>query len=273
MNIVSLSPTVTELLLYLDVTTGLAGVTPECLLPPEVAHIQRINDSQQLQALHPQIIIVESTSALTRSSETWATVPRIITAKFQTLELMYQTIAEIGKVCGVSEKASQLINRIKAQSMDWADNFYQRTKNKKVSVLSSVNPLTIAGFMVPDLVKLCSADPQHHLIGEPDAPTSWTEIHKFRPDVIIVAPRNYSLKESTACFKNLEKEKLWEEIPAVKRGEVIFMDGVSLYAPGPRILDAIAILFSAIAGLESGYITPRDSFHRLRFLELNRHKI
>jgi hypothetical protein len=31
-------------------------------------------------------------------------------------------------------------------------------------------------------------------------------------------------------------------------------------------------LVSAMAGLDAGYITKRDEFHRLRFVELHRHR-
>ena len=59
---------------------------------------------------------------------------------------------------------------------------------------------------------------------------------------------------------------------AVKRGEVIFMSGRQLYAPGPGIVRAAACVVSGMAGLDSGYITKRDEFYRLRFVELHRHR-
>ena len=64
----------------------------------------------------------------------------------------------------------------------------------------------------------------------------------------------------------------WEGLPAVKRGDVIFADGVSLYDAGPGFLRGAAVVVSALASLESGYITKRDEYVKLRFVELHRHK-
>ena len=94
----------------------------------------------------------------------------------------------------------------------------------------------------------------------------------FRPDVIIVAPCGATLEESLRSLKELEAAPEWEDIPAVKRGEVIFYEGVELYQPGPRFIKGVAVMVSAVAGLDSGYITKKDEFYRLRFVELHRHR-
>ncbi len=100
------------------------------------------------------------------------------------------------------------------------------------------------------------------------------KIIAFHPDVIIVAPRGMELKASLASFKELSKLKGWEELPAVVRGEVIFTDGIKhFYNPTDGLVDSMAVLLSGIAGFESGYIAERDTFYRLRWLELHRHRL
>jgi iron complex transport system substrate-binding protein len=109
--------------------------------------------------------------------------------------------------------------------------------------------------------------------GQAGREVTWDEIVAFKPDVIIVAPRGFDVNASARLFKRFEKLPGWEDVSAVKRGEVVFAPGLGLFdRPGPRIRDAMAILISAIAGLDSGYITPRDSFYRLRWIELQRHR-
>lgn len=181
---------------------------------------------------------------------------------------------EVGRVVNAQDKARAAAQRLKAQLMDWCDNFYDRMKNKRVSVLSAIAPVRLAGLWVPDMVALCSGISQMARDGSPDKEISWQELVEFRPDVILVAPRGKSLKESMAMFKELEKFPEWEKVPAVKRGEVSFVDGIEhFYEPGPKLMESMAILISAIGGLDSGYITQRDSFYRLRWLELQRHRI
>jgi iron complex transport system substrate-binding protein len=90
--------------------------------------------------------------------------------------------------------------------------------------------------------------------------------------VIVVAPVGFNLSESVKTFSKVVTLPEWESLPAVKRGEVIFAAGDALYRPGPRLVKGAAVLISAIAGLDSGYITERDEYFKLRYLELHRHR-
>ncbi len=191
---------------------------------------------------------------------------------------------EVAQDLSVSEKGRSLAQRVKAQSMDWCDNFYDRMKNKRVTFVSDLvcgtspnSPLTalqLAGYWVPDMIQLASGFSQERISGKAPREVKWQEIIDFRPDVMLVAPQGLDLKEALATFKVMEKLPRWEEVLAVKRGEVFFCPGLhNFYRASPSITDSMAILISVMAGFDSGYITPRDSFFRLRWLEMQRHKI
>jgi iron complex transport system substrate-binding protein len=185
---------------------------------------------------------------------------------------MLEGCGVVGSALGRIREGYDIASRVKAQLMDWGSNFYDRMKNKKVTVLSSITPLAVAGLWIPDVVKLFSGKPQCDEVGEPHAPTTWDEILSFRPDIIVVAPEGATVEQSVKTFKELQAVPQWEDIPAVKRGAVVFADGVNLFRPGPRFVQGAAVLLSAMAELDSGYITKRDEFYRLRFVELHRHR-
>jgi ABC-type Fe3+-hydroxamate transport system substrate-binding protein len=103
-------------------------------------------------------------------------------------------------------------------------------------------------------------------------PTTWEELAAFAPDAIMVAPRGKTLEESVRYLRKLEDAPQWDSLPAVKRGEVVFADGIRIYQTGAGLLEGAGILVSAMAGLDAGYITKREEFHRLRFVELHRHR-
>lgn len=187
-------------------------------------------------------------------------------------EQITEMIVDLGRGLGVPIAGRDRAQRLKAQALDWAQNFYDRMKNKKVVVLSSIEPLTSAGLWIPDLITLGSAHPLEANPGQEDREISWAELESFRPDVIVLALRGQSLDIAASYLPMLEKIPAWEKLPAVKRGEVIFAPGKALYWPGYGLVNGISMLYSAIAGLESGYITERDSFFRLRYLELHRHR-
>ena len=238
-------------------------------------------DLEMLKSLSPSIVLTDfegldsESDRVRREGELSQYIGRevrLIALRARTLEGVYGAIERVGEVVGKSPAAREMCNRIKAQIMDWCDAFYDRMKNKRVVVLSSVTPLRLAGRWIPDLVKAASCIPQYNAVGGGPKEVTWREIEEFRPDVIVVAPEGFSLEESVKTLRFLERFPTWESVPAVKRGEVIFCEGMGLYLPGPRILSGVAQLISGIAGLESGYITDRDSFYRLRWVELHRHR-
>jgi iron complex transport system substrate-binding protein len=128
------------------------------------------------------------------------------------------------------------------------------------------------GRWFPDLIRLLGAKSIDPVLSRPAEALAWAEIVKARIDVLVVAPENYSIAESVKTLSILQILPGWDDIPAVKRGEVIFASGTDLYRPGPRFLKGAAIVVSAIAGLDSGYITERDEYFKVRYLELHRHR-
>lgn len=308
MKIVSLVPEMTELVCYFGQEQSLVGVSHRCHFPESVVDLPKVTrdgasakspvnaadlavvigpdlaDIQLLASLEPDLVLTkisganDNPSLLSRIrqelSDVCAKEVRVFSAEPLILNQVYDLFEGVAKEIGVKQKGHDLAARLKAQVMDWGDNFYDRMKNKKVTFLASVTPLSLAGYWIPDLIHLCSAMSQVRLPGKPHFSLEWKDIVEFRPDVIIVAPEDFPIEASMKTFKLMEKYPNWEDIPAVKRGEVIFTDGLShFYRPGPRLIESMGILTSAIGGLESGYITPRDAFYRLRWMEMQRHRI
>lgn len=185
---------------------------------------------------------------------------------------LYAMFEGVAEVVGKGWLGRELAQRTKAQIQDWTRNFYERARNKRVTVLSSVAPLALTEGLVADLVRVMTGQPQERSEGLEARPFGWAEVVQNRSDVVIVAPCGSPLEESVKTLQILEKLPDWESVPAVKRGEVVFCEGARFYQPGPHFLRTAAVVISAMAGLDSGYITQRDEYFRLRFLELHRHR-
>ncbi len=304
MKIISLDPFITDFIVHSGLGQTLAACTHDCSLPKEFAAVKRVTQEGEPPApeLGNREILwdkAKETGATLLLVADWNTTMqslpltperaaaieslvkeqlgagiKLILLAPRTLESMEATLEHLAVVLKVPLKGRELAQKIQAQAMNLADNFYDRMKSKKVSFLSSVLPLRLAGFWIPDLIKLCSAQSQNNVSGSEDREVTWQDILSFKPDVIVVAPRDFEIKEALKNFKILEKMPGWEDIPAVKRGEVIFTEGKKhFYRPGSALIDSMGVLVSGIAGLESGYITERDSFYRLRWLEMQRHRV
>jgi iron complex transport system substrate-binding protein len=307
MRIVSLEPFVTELVQYFGCEEQLVALSHICAntaleLPRVTQALFPIKqtpaleklvledclasfrvDLQALKVLKPELILTslpferagkELEEALSRAlTDYLGSAVLLRSVAPVTFDQVLEGYEKIALLLGVKDRGLALSQRIKAQSMDWADNFYDRMKNKRVTFISSVAPLKIAGRWISDMIKMCSAQSQSHSIDREDQLLDWQEIVQFRPDVIVVSPRGATMQETLKSFKAFEKLADWEKIPAVKRGEVVFTSGIGhFHTPGPHLIESMGILVSAIAGFESGYITVRDSFFRLRWLEMQRHR-
>jgi ABC-type Fe3+-hydroxamate transport system substrate-binding protein len=236
---------------------------------------------QSLKELAPDVIVTspaeDDVDGFTRWGEGALTralgkPSKLLTVKPLTVDALFTAWGELGASLGRGREGRDLAQRAKSQILDWARNFYERLRHKKVTVISNLDPVEVGGRWVPHLIKTLSGKPQVIDIPELSARSSWSEIAAFAPDVILVAPVGASLEESVKFLKPMEAIEQWEKIPAVKRGEVIFMSGRQLYGPGPGMVRAVACVVSGMAGLDSGYITKRDELYRLRFVELHRHR-
>lgn len=188
------------------------------------------------------------------------------------LQQMYELVEGIAGSVGRAREGRELANRAKAQMMAWADSFFDRCKGKRVVVLSSVAPLRTATCWIPDLIRLMSAKPFLRDPSRKKMPLEWGEIVDFQPDVIVVGITDEELTGSVTSLSLLQSLPRWDDLPAVKRGEVIFASGDAIYRAGPYFARGAAAIVSAIAGLDSGYITQRDEYYKIRYLELYRHR-
>lgn len=305
MKIVSLNPALTDILFALHDGHKVVGVTHLCKVPsgdckpaivttanpvPQntefqrklVAGLSEISvDLDALQKVGPSSIVTtlvdENPQDFTTFAEdffdrNWSKKVRIKSVDIITLDGLFGAYADIGALLGNSGLGRDRAQRMKSQLLDWGRNLYERLRNKKVLVLAGVEPLEVAGCWVPDIIKLVSGRPFKPDLRRLTAPTTWEEVKEFAPDVILVAPRGKTLDESVRALRTLEEFPDWDTLPAVKRGEVVFSDGFRLYHTGVGLLEGAGVLVSAMAGLDSGYITKRDEFHRLRFVELHRHR-
>jgi iron complex transport system substrate-binding protein len=306
-RIVSLCPFATDILARFGVGWDLVGVTHLCEVPASSSKAvvvtgkephksaERLEDSAKLAEglsqfslnasglvdLIPDVIIASLSMPKPDEFVAWAEAylrnatgrkVTVMNVAIHSLEGVYQVVEEVGKLAGEGAEARKLASKIKAQLMAWADSFFDRCKGKKVVVLSSLSPVVAFQGWIPDLVKLIGARSIDRDPTKAHVPCSWDEVVLARPDVIIVAPENMPLTESVKTVMLVQDLPSWEDLPAVKRGEVIFCAGTDIYRPGPRFLKGAAILVSAVAGLDSGFITERDEYFKVRYLELHRHR-
>jgi iron complex transport system substrate-binding protein len=305
MQIVSLNPAFTDILCALDDGSKLRGVTHLCVPSGKECNPAVVTSAKKSAAPNSDVetllaglsslpidwvgldrvrpscvvttVVAENSEEFTLWAQeyltkVWAHPVRIFSLEIVTLEGLFDAYATLGAILGHGALGRDRAQRMKSQLLDWGRNLYERLRNKRVVVVSAVSPLQVAGCWIPDIVKLVSGRAFMPDLRKISAPALWDDVVAYAPDVVLVAPYGKSLEESVRTLHTLEDLPGWDSLPAVKRGEVVFSDGVRLYRTGSVLLEGAGVLVSAIAGLDSGYITKRDEFYRLRFVELHRHR-
>lgn len=308
MRIISLHPLATDILDYCGVGWDLVGVTHVCAKPTNAAKAKILTvgsnhpfkylnksyprlasglceyplDIEKLTHCVPNMILADIREPDTQKFIEWAqdlllkrTGLKIAIKHLQTDTLgeVYQTMEEVGELVGNRTLASKLVDDIKSHVDTWAQTYAPLCKGKKVLLLSETAPFEFESGWVDDLIHAFGAETFSKIHSHHSVPVTWKDIVEGRPDVIVVAPHNTFLTQSVKRLPILETSEGWEDLPAVKRGQVFFASGMDLYRPGPKFLNGVAAFVSAMAGVDKPIFEQQEDFFRIRQVEMYRHRL
>jgi iron complex transport system substrate-binding protein len=243
-RIVSLAPSMTEIMFALGLGEKIVGVTTFCDYPEEAKKKPKIGgmSNPSLEAvlsLKPDIVI------MTTDGNTKEFADRLQSLHIKTfistarrLNELSDGIKELGRVLGVKERSDRLAKEIDDGIAAFArgDSAPHSGSHKKVLFIVWPEPLVVAGAgtVIDDAISL---------IGEENiARSAKTEYPKFSveeairlsPDVIVIG-KGVGM-DMQAVSKGILGRMA--SVPAVKRGKVCYLDD-SLYRLGPRVVKGI----------------------------------
>jgi iron complex transport system substrate-binding protein len=229
-RLISLSPTLTEILFELGSGNQLVGVTTYCVYPPEALAKEKIGDFvnpnfEKILELKPDLILAERWS----SSKI---VPRLRESGLRIVEIssprsiadIYQVIAQAGQALQKEAKANQIVDdmqrrievvKTKASQMRWHPRIYIEIDLPSWTVGRT--------SYTSEAIELCGA---YNIFGEVERPAlqvSRETIIERNPDVILSfdsPPSEYQRRPG------------WEKIKAIQLGRVIDDVGRNLLSHG-----------------------------------------
>jgi len=237
-RIVSLAPSMTELLFAFGLEDRLAGVTSFCDYPEAAKKKPKIggmsNPSlEAVIALKPDLVVM-TVDGNPKEFEERLRSMRIKTYVFRAtrLQTFPQGIREMGALLGVREKADLLAGEIEKTVGKFSTG--RRPQKKKVLFIVWPDPLIVAG-------RGSIADDALTLLGEKnisdDSRTSYPkysieEIIRRAPDVVFIGKGSGMEKVSEGLLQRLKT------VPAVKNGKVFYVSD-HLYRLTPRTVRGI----------------------------------
>jgi iron complex transport system substrate-binding protein len=247
-RIVSLAPSVTEIVFALGGGDSLVGATDHCDYPPEALRIERVGglgapNVEKLLAVSPDLVIAagfereEVVPMLRRSGI------RVLDVRIRNFEELFNAIRQIGGAVDRSRQAEGVVARMRAElEAVTAQNGAASGRHRPtVFVEISDHPLMTAGgaSYLDDLIARAGGVNVAHEISQAYASINPEKVIQWDPDIIIVA----RMGRPGDAAAQLSRRMGWADISAVKNGRVIDdIDPDLLFRPGPRLIDGVKAL-------------------------------
>lgn len=252
-SVVSLIPSITEMLFALDLGDRVVGVSDFCDYPTEALEKEKLGGQEinveLLLSLNPDVaFFTENHDAnipevLDQIRDAGITVVVVNTSATQ-FEDIYTAIGLIGQVTSTSEQADELVAELQAQLEQILNKVENVTDPKRVWI--EVNP-------APDIFTAGNGTFMHTMletvgaINAAEDHEGWVqlseeEIVSLHPDVILITYGHYF----DDSIEGVLNRAGWGEIPAIANDDVYELNSDEVERPGPRIMDGVEILAQAI---------------------------
>ena len=251
-RIVSLAPSNTEIVCALDACDRLVGVTDFDDYPAGVADIAAVVigavvDVEKVVAAEPDLVLAagnELTPSSVISQLTDLDLPVLVLYP-ETLDEVFANISLVGDALGVPDAADGLVADLKAERDDLvalvADAPRPRTFYE-VGVFEGTIYTAGEESFLASLIDLAGGEP---ILGDAlSTAIGLEDLVAANPQLILLGDAAY---DPTITLESVTARPGWESMTAVRNGGiVVVLDDLIITRPGPRIVDGLAALVSAI---------------------------
>lgn len=240
MRIVSLSPSITELLFALGFDEEIVGVTKYCDFPDKAKSKPKMggwsdSDLVKVRAANPDIVFTSTVVQQSVYDNAQMLGLNIVHVDPRTLKQVLDSFVYIGGLVGRGKDAEDLVTHLHGE-------FEKLRMPPKVKIYVEEWPLTVSCNWVPDIVEIAGGISLGKG-GVLSHPITREDIEKFDPDIIIISWCGVSIR--------VPKEKIierpgWKDLRAVQNDKIFIIDDSLLNRPGPRLLEGAQLLSDLI---------------------------
>ena len=244
-RIVSLAPSLTELVFALGLEQELVGVTDFCDFPPQAKGKAKVGgminpNLEAILALRPDLILatVEGTRAETVSSLERLGLP-VFVVKSRGLQGLFSSIEKLGEAMGRDEAARALVQKLQGRVGEIKRRVEGLSRPRVLYLVWPEPPIVPGkGTFIDDLVQLAGGESISGDSRVPYPQYSLEEIIARSPEVIVISSK-HGEREAADLVRRLKR---LISLPAVRHGRIHFLDGDLVNRPGPRIVEGLFIL-------------------------------
>ena len=251
-RIISLVPSVTEMLFAVGAGSQVVGVSSYDTFPPEVARLPRVGalldpDVERILSLKPDLVVTYASQGSLEQQLQRAGI-RIFSDRFGRVPGILQTIRDVGTITGHAQeseaKAREIQTRLDAIKARVKGQPRPRTLlvfGRDPGTLQQVYAVGGSSFL-HDTLDLAGGENVFADVARESVQPSHEMLITRAPEVVIEL-RASRMARSGGTEDLLKTWSLLPSIPAVRNRRVLALEGDYLLAPGPRIaliVDALA---------------------------------
>ena len=247
-RIVSVAPSVTEMLFELGLGDRIVGATSYCNYPEAARRIERVGglgspNFEKLVSLCPDLVI---TTGLERPELAGA----LRSAGVQTLELdihsfedVFRAFAEIGRATDTSRQAAEIASKMRGELEAAQKRYRAAAGDRPLRVFVEIwdDPITTVGgaSFLDEVIAHAGGVNVAHELAQQYPKISPEKVIDWNPDVIVLCYMARDARETASMAKRIG----WTDILAVRHGRIIAdLDNDLILKPGPRLVEGVRML-------------------------------
>jgi len=252
-RVVSLAPSITEIIFAVGAGPLLVGDTKYCNYPPEADALPKIGgfsantiSVESIVALKPDLVIGGSVAqASVAEALTKLNIPTLVFDP-KTFEEVYSNIEKVGLVTGHADAATAVVKKMQDRVAAVQQRVAGVPADKRPTVFYEVfdAPLMTAGpgTFIGQMLGLVGAT-SIFADAKEDYPQVSAEAIVSRDPAVIVGPSSHGDKLTP---DQVAARPGWDKIRAVRDKRIALIDGDMVSRPGPRLADALEALANAL---------------------------
>jgi iron complex transport system substrate-binding protein len=212
-------------------------------------------DDEALEAVEPDLILTqELCNVCAVSYRDVNDVARAIDADIQvvsleptSLEGIFNTITTVGALTESEDAAVDVVETLRTR-LGTVEQTAQRRRDRghaarRVVGLEWLDPPFAVGHWVPEQIRRAGGWDLLGEQGERSVETTWGAVRDVDPEMLVLMPCGFHLADTVAEWERTPRPAFWDELTAVRRGQVFAVDGSAYFSrPGPRVVDGIELL-------------------------------
>lgn len=247
LRIISLAPSITEILFALGLDEEIVGVSSFCNYPKKAKDKPKVGsfsypDIEKIILLKPDIIFSTCLEQAPVVSLLKKLNFNVYVSDPSNIEELFSSIKEIGQIVGKTKEAEELILKMR-QDLEKI-SFKENKIRYKVFIQLWQDPLITVGkdSFIDELIYLAGGINISHYIKKPYSYFSLEELIYNNPDFIFVVYMGHKIN-----IEQLKKTFFWKDISAIKNNQVYQdIDPDLILRPGPRIVEGLKEIYKRL---------------------------